>query len=311
MSLFLQNPHAPELISDLMQWMAVEHPPDHEIYAIADMTMLDANWLRQLERLASPTITILEHSRYAAYEELGPRLISLENLLPNQLERLLRWANGTPSLSFVELVSPSGKPDLKPLVWLAETEIENGLPLYCRYADTRILPPLLSQLGPVQTPVLASRICRWAWINREGRLDETTWIKNKDNIEPPIFPLQLDQRQFAELMRAAEADLIFNLVHESAPEIIPKAAPAEIHRRLSALLDAGRQRGVEDASDQHQFVAIAWSSSETFYQLPCLEPTWEMLSQHITRFADVIKTWSDNVWDQIDALSPASQCAPS
>lgn len=307
MSAFLQNPHTPELISDLGKWISEERPPEYGIYAIADMTMLDAKGLRQLERISSPAIKILEHSRYAAYDELGPRLLSLKNLSPNQLERLLRWADETPSLSFVELLSSSGKPDLKPLVWLAETEIDDGLAMYCRYTDTRILPRLLSQLDAAQTAVLTSRIRRWAWINRKGQLSETTWTQDKGNTERAISKLQFDQQQFAELMQASEADLIFNLVRETSPEIVPLAAPAEIHQRLSTILDAGRKRGVLDASDQHQFVAIAWSSSERFYQLPCLEPSWDMLRQHITRFSDVIKNWSDNIWDEIDALAPATQ----
>ena len=107
-------------------------------------------------------------------------------------------------------------------------------------------------------------------------------------------------------MQAAEADLIYSMLRESSPEIIPQTTPSDIHRRLSNLLDAGREQGIVDAPDQLQFVAIAWSSSETFYQLPCLAPSWQITRSQKGHFAEVLKTWNDSIWEQIDALSPAT-----
>lgn len=270
------------------------------------MSMLDAKMLARLERYASPSVQMLETSRYAAYEELAPRLIPLDNLSASKLEWFLSASDGVPALSFVELHAPDSKPQLQSLIWLAEAKTADDMQLYCRYTDTRILPVLLDKLTENQTAVLAASIRRWAWVNREGQLSQKLFVAPEAASDDAIPPLSFDNPPFAQLMQAAEADLIFGMLRESSPEIIPETTPFDIHRRLSNLLDAGRERGVVDASDQLQFAAIAWSSSETFYQLPCLAPSWEIIRKQKARFSDVLKTWDDRIWEQIDALNPAT-----
>lgn len=268
--------------------------------------MLNPKMLARLERHTSAGVQILETSRYAAYEELGPRLIPLDRLPSEKMQRFLSASDGVPALSFVELLAPEGIPQLQSLVWLGEAKTADGMQMYCRYTDTRILPVLLNTLTDDQTAVLAGSIRRWAWVNREGRLNQKIFAETKVVSDEPLPPLSFEDQQFSSLMQAAEADLIFSMLRESSPEIIPETTPFDIHRRLSNLLDAGRERGIVDASDQLQFVAIAWSSSETFYQLPCLVPSWEMTRSEKGRFSEVLKTWDDSIWEQIDALSPAT-----
>ncbi len=306
MKSFLQNQHAAELADELALWLEEGNPQNYRCFAIADMTMLNAKMLVRMERHASTGVQILETSRYAAYEELGPRLIPLGRLPSEKIQRFLSPSDGLPALSFVELLAPEGIPQLQSLVWLAEAETADGMQMYCRYTDTRILPVLLDTLTDDQTAVLAGSIRRWAWVNREGRLNQKIFAETKAVSDEPLPPLSFEDQQFSSLMQAAEADLIFSMLRESSPEIIPETTPFDIHRRLSNLLDAGRERGIVDASDQLQFVAIAWSSSETFYQLPCLVPSWEMTRSEKGRFSEVLKTWDDSIWEQIDALSPAT-----
>lgn len=303
---FLQNQHTAELAGELTEWLEVATSSNCHCFAIADMSMLDAQMLARLERYASPGVQLLETSRYAAYEELGPRLILMDRLQVGKLERFLSASDSVPALSFVELHAPEGIPQRQSLVWLAEAETTDGMQMYCRYTDTRILPVLLDKLTEDQTAVLSGSIRRWAWVNREGRLSQKLFAANKVVNDEPSQPLSFDDQQFSKLMQAAEADLIFSMLRESSPEIIPETTPFDIHRRLSNLLDAGRERGVVDASEQLQFVAIAWSSSETFYQLPCLAPSWEIIRDQKGRFSDVVKTWDDSIWEQIDALNPAT-----
>lgn len=306
MTYFLQNQHRKELGKELSTWLNAEPSPSYRRFAIADMSMFEGNTLLRLERQASPSIQILESSRYAAYEELGPRLIPIDLLPSAKIERFLGTSDGVPGLSFVELLAPEGIPQLKELTWLAEAETDEGMRMYCRYTDTRILPVLLDTLTKSQKAVLAGSIRRWAWVNREGKLSQKTLPANEAANEDTLSPLSFDDQQFSALMQAAEADLIFSMLRESSPEIIPETTPSEIHRRLSNLLDAGRERGIVDAPDQLQFVAIAWSSSESYFQLPCLAPSWEIICNQQGSFSEVLKTWDDGIWEQIDALNPAT-----
>ena len=172
MKSFLQNQHAAELADELALWLEEGNPQNYRCFAIADMTMLNAKMLVRMERHASTGVQILETSRYAAYEELGPRLIPLGRLPSEKIQRFLSPSDGLPALSFVELLAPEGIPQLQSLVWLAEAETADGMQMYCRYTDTRILPVLLDTLTDDQTAVLAGSIRRWAWVNREGRLNQ-------------------------------------------------------------------------------------------------------------------------------------------
>lgn len=308
--MFLQNPQVAELAEELASWLGVGKSSNYQCFAIADMSMLDARLLARMEWHASPGIRMLDTSRYAAYEELGPQLIPMENLKADKLAGFLSASDGFPGLSFVELQAPAGVPQLQALVWLAEAKTTDDTQLYCRYADTRILPVLLDNLAEDQTAVLAASIRRWAWINRQGQLSEKSFAAPEAASDDAISPLSFDDAQFSTLMQAAEADLIFGMLRESSPEIIPQTKPFDIHRRLSHLLDAGRERGIVDAQDQLQFAAIAWSSSEAFYQLPCLAPSWEIIRSNDERFSDVLKTWDDTIWAQIDALNLTASREP-
>ncbi|WP_066882633.1 DUF4123 domain-containing protein [Dechloromonas denitrificans] len=306
MKSFLQNQHAAGLAGELAAWLEVPSPQNYRRFAIADMSMLDTKMLARMERHTSLGIQILETSRYAAYEELGPRLIPLDRLPAEKMQSFLSTSDGVPALSFVELLASEGIPQLQSLIWLAEAEIADGMQMYCRYTDTRILPVLLDTLTEDQTAMIGGTIRRWAWFNREGALSQKNFAATKAVNDVPLPPLSFDDQQFSSLMQAAEADLIFSMLRQSSPEIIPETTPFDIHRRLLSLLEAGRERGVIDAPDQLQFVAIAWSSSETFYQLPCLAQSWENIRNQQGRFSEVLKTWDDSIWEQIDALKPGS-----
>ncbi len=168
MKSFLQNQHAAELADELALWLEEGNPQNYRCFAIADMTMLNAKMLVRMERHASTGVQILETSRYAAYEELGPRLIPLDRLPSEKMQRFLSASDGVPALSFVELLAPEGIPQLQSLIWLGEAKTADGMQMYCRYTDTRILPVLLNTLIDDQTAVLAGSIRRWAWVNRRG-----------------------------------------------------------------------------------------------------------------------------------------------
>ena len=87
---FLQNQHAAELADELALWLGEGSPQNYRCFVIADMTMLNPKMLARLERHTSAGVQILETSRYAAYEELGPRLIPLDRRGgPAQLDRNL------------------------------------------------------------------------------------------------------------------------------------------------------------------------------------------------------------------------------
>ena len=304
MQSFLHDPHSDDLGARLVEWLAIPRAPDYQPWALVDMSMLDAGVLGRLERLTGASVALLDGSRYAAYEELGPRLIPLSSISPPAIERFVAHFSGRPALSFVELPTCERSPDLAGLARLAEAETSDGLQLYCRFSDTRILPNVLQALDPQQTERLARTVRRWAWIGRDGHLQSSKFAeKTSKRASESDEPFQLSDAQFSALMQAAECDTLHQLLCDISPEIIPDLPGSAIHRKLDRLLSVARDYGITEAPDQLQFVTIAWSSSEHFHELSSLSSTWNTTRSAKQRFGEAVKDWSDEIWDEIESMA--------
>ncbi|MBT0963128.1 DUF4123 domain-containing protein [Denitromonas iodatirespirans] len=307
MTRFLQNTHGGSLAPHLSQWLAQCGDETHSPYALIDMSMLEPTTHGRLERLAGPSIELLAGTDYEAYGELGPRLFALSAIDSTALARLTGTTDARPALSVLEITTHAGVPDLRGLQWLADAQGTDDTRLYCRYADTRILPNVLSVLDPTQSAWLARTIRRWAWVGRDGTLESIDFTPT-DSAAPrhDETRIHFDDAQFGTLMQAAEADTLFDDLHDQSPEIIPTADPATLWRRLDALLDIARTHGIDDAPDQRQFITLAWSASEHFHTLPALAATFDATRSGSKRFADAVAGWNDDIWNQIEALAEHS-----
>ncbi|WP_323004194.1 DUF4123 domain-containing protein [Denitromonas sp.] len=307
MARFLQNTFNGNLASELTHWLAQSANNTSAPYALLDMSMLNATAHRRLERVAGPSIELLAGTAYAAYGELGPRLFALSLADMPALERLISATDARPALSVLEIATHAGAPDLRALQWLADAQSADGTRLFCRYADTRILPNALKALDPTQNAWLARTIRRWAWVDRDGSLQSINFTP-VDSTAPPHDETRIhfDDAQFGTLMQAAEADTLFDVLHDQSPEIIPAADPATLWRRLDTLLDIARTHGIDDAPDQLQFITLAWSASERFNTLPALAATFNATRSGSKRFADAVAEWNDDIWNQIEALAEHS-----
>lgn len=301
MSEYLHNLHDDALFAHLEAWHTEGLAEGRHDYLLVDMSMLTAINRKRVERRLGDGMDVLEHSAYAAYEELGPRLFQWPQPSDFALRTVLSVLNGLPALSMLEFQSQHVA-DAAMLAWLAEAHFEDGDQMYCRFADTRILPALLAVLAPAQHARLALHLRRWAWVGRDGTLIEHHFEEATKPALTAPEPLLIDSRQFSRLMQAAEADTLYPLLRERVPELIPSLAPARLHAHLDALLAAGRVKGVVDAPDQLQFVTIAWSSAEHFHELPVLEAEWTKMREQKLHFSELVAQWPDSVWSAIDAL---------
>lgn len=311
MAPYLQHRHHPDLETELTNWLAHPCAPGFQSWALADVSILGTQILRELERLSPTTCAVLEGSRYTAYDELGPRLVSIDaNTLPF-LRKLLSLSDGLPALSFVEIACPDGMPRREALAALASVETEDGMEMFCRISDTRVLPAVLATLDRDQSDRLAQSVRRWAWIDRSGRLECQAFEPPTTTEDHVRATLTLNDIQYSTLMRAAEPDILHRLLHDISPEVIPDMPRADVHKRLSALLETAREYGIHDTPDQLQFVTIAWSTSESFHTLSCLETTWGATRNGELRFRDAVANWPDAVWEQIEATHVARIKSPA
>jgi len=301
---FLQNSHTPDSAATLTAWLHAPRDENCSCYAIADMSILEAPALRSLERLSAPSTPLLDGSRFAAYGELGPRLVPLEELEAAAMERFIGIVDGLPALSFVEMQTSNGTPDRTALLWLADAKTSDGLHLYCRFPDTRVLVSVLRVLDRAQIARLGQSVRRWAWLGRDGEIQcrDFTGV-TADGQAGGGAAIEFSDQQFAALVQAAECDLLCQRLLEVAPELIPNSTPFEIFARLEALLNLARGYGLTEPPDQLQFVTIAWSSSECFHELNSLSATWSSTRSGSKSFSMAVAEWSDGQWDEIEAIA--------
>lgn len=304
MPTYLQDPQQAELAAELGAWLATPRPPGFQLWALLDLSILGASALRKIERSASPTVTLLDGTRYSAYEEIGPRLIPIPGGSQRSVEAVLAVANTLPALSFLELKTEDASPRREELATLASVETPDGLQLYCRFTDTRVLPGVLRVLDHSQRSRLAQAVRRWAWIGRDGHLETHYLAEANAGGSETRTALSLNDDQFSALLRAAEPDILFGLLRDISPEIIPAQAPSTIHARLASLLETARRYGIDDTPDQLQFVTIAWSTSEQFHELESLAETWSATRNGELRFRNAITQWTDEQWAELEAMHP-------
>lgn len=301
---FLQNLHAPDSAAALAAWLQAPRDENCRCYAIADMSILEARALRSLERLSAPSAPLLDGSRYAAYGELGPRLVPLVDFDASAMARFIGIADGLPALSFVEIETSNGMPDRATLLWLADARTSDGLHLYCRFPDTRVLVSVLRVLDRAQIARLGQSVRRWAWLGRDGKFQcrDFTGV-TAEELAGGGAAIEFSDEQFAALVQAAECDLLYQQLLELAPELIPDSTAFEIFARLEALLNLARGYGLTEPPDQLQFVTIAWSSSERFHELDSLSPTWTATRSGSKSFSMAVAEWSDGQWDEIESIA--------
>ncbi|HPR08199.1 MAG TPA: DUF4123 domain-containing protein [Denitromonas sp.] len=312
MTRFLQNAHHAELAAHLTHWLEHCAGTAYQPYALIDMSQLDDTARRGLMRASWTSTAMLDGSRYAAYDELGPRLFPLANADAVCVARLLSVTDRRPALSVIELPVRNGSAELGTLHWLADAQTADGTRLYCRFTDTRILPEVLGILDPAQKTRLARAARRWAWVARDGTL-QTTNIAPADTAEPSDdeTSIHFNDAQFAALMQATEADTLFDILNDNAPKTIPTAEPAELWHRLNVLLGIARTHGITDAPDQGQFIFLAWHVSEHFHTLPALAPSFDAIRRGTLRFPDAVAHWDSDIWNQLEAMADRPGIAPA
>ncbi len=160
-----------------------------------------------------------------------------------------------------------------------------------------MLPGLLRSLMLTQQVALAGSIATWAWIDRDGSLQTSTLPAPEGAQErQDAAPFTLDAAQFAFMLSSAEPDMVFQMLVERLPELVPDSAPHVFYGRLAQMISAAHGYGIEDLPDLFQYVVVGLTTQVHFDQHPALAPTWQQLKQGNARFGDLAEQWPDELW---------------
>lgn len=296
---FAYTPHKSALGEPLIDWSRRLAAAGCTVHALLDGCMLNSQVLERLARLAVGFQPALAGSAFDGYGFQGPLLWALDTSNTAGLNALLSRTDGIPGLSFIA-ARPSRADLTQKLIWLASCRTEDGQHLHCRFADTRMLPGLLDCLTAEQRAVLAETIAEWAWIARDATWRAYAFEPIGDQPEPTEQSLfRLDAKQFAGMMTRAEPDMVFQMLVENMPDLIPEQPAHDIHAHLVYLLDAARGHGVADLPDLFQYAVVGLSTVDTFDRHSAVQETWQRLKRGEGRFGQLAEQWPEEVWQDL------------
>ncbi len=274
--------------------------------ALLDASMLEKPHIETLvERHSGRAHWVFERSSLESLGAVGPVLLSFPEQRDAQVRELISLCRSKPALSLIwpqsnlnELVAA--------LQWLAWVETADGSdPMHCRFADTRVTPNLITALRYEQRERLAHGVNKWCWPDRLGVEWRCESFEKGATVSDLLDqPLDINAQQFADMLVAAEPDMVFHMLQERMPDIVPEEEGGAIHERLLNMIAAARKRGLEDLPELFQFVVLGLTTFDEFHDAPALQPAWREWTPQKQRFADWVNGWPDALWAELESHQP-------
>lgn len=287
---------AAELIASFQNVLPDIDTPLH-LHAI-----VDAGFESSLARWARNRATSVgETSSLAAIKNHLPFVVPLgEAPSAKEISRLIGAAKRNPMISFIASRTDA-KGLARELQQLLIAHTDDGMRWPLRFADTRVLPVLLGQLsGAKNHHALSADISAWWWPRRDGRTDVFINTGTAKPSGPENQRLELSDKQFANMMNAAQPDAVIAQLHQACPDILDKYTPHENHGRVSAALKVLISKSFDSAELQLRWAALALSfrqSLETIPQLAAALTEARDVSELLAR----IDQLPDEVWAAQDS----------
>ena len=245
-----------------------------------------------------PTWNALTESPLAAYGSYAPQFVPLPDEPTAAVDVARRFVEIDPVAPAVSVfASPSSEQALAGLfAYLAQATIDGDLPVHCRFADTRILPSLLTRLAPQQVARVARDISSWSWIDHLGVV--ASWQRSGASSADDSPHLQLTMPQMDAMLRASEPDTMFELLRDNTPELLPAEHRGKFRDRIAGLLVRADGRQVETSKDRLQFLILGLCFDDTVDEEPELQPTWQAIANRQTTLLAAMQAWDDALWER-------------
>lgn len=311
---FATDPRTPDMVDAWLKCLPSSSDPA-PLWALMDTALVDANRVQSVLTHAGWTAhNALSTSVFASFGDVAPKLFEIPRLDAHAfatLARLQAIEPKAPAISLIRLAPALAKtpsdalnPLLQLFAYLSAARIDGDLDLHCRFADTRVLPHLLSALEAHQVLRLGQVVSAWHWLGRDGA-PVSYRVTAADGAADTNATLQLSAAQFAQVMDGNEADTTFVHLLETTPEVVPRTqGHAAFHARLVRMLQTANARALDQPLDRIQFVVLSLSFGESFHHNPLLQETWRSIAQDKARLTDLSASWSDATWDALEAAKP-------
>lgn len=206
----------------------------------------------------SPDWGFPRHGLYAEpplnqLRESGPLLLELggPGVLRGPALRQL-WAHtlGRPMLSFLKVAHGI---DALPSAWrhALEVHLDDGQSFVLRLADTRVLEYLPRCLKPGHWAMLRHPVEQWWFVDRTGCLQALPGVQAGTE---PAADFTLDEQEWSALIDAGLPDAVISILHDQAPELLPRDRRAAFHAEVQATCELAHRHGIQAMPD---LVALA------------------------------------------------------
>ncbi len=292
----------------------IEPKPECEIMSLwflIDGVMLESNELAQLAKTAKYSKSLLSNTQYNIDDEdVGPWLMQAPDNEAEQapwLINLIACCSGLPALSII--ISQHNIEEIEAtLTNLITAHTTDKQIFYCRFADARVIPVLTKTLTKTQINTTLGTIKHWYYVNRSGNFEAAIYIASdtckEKSLDPYALyspsPLLLNEQQFDNMLEASEVDNMFGLLCDMSADLIPENARGIFYARLERILKLAKVKSINDISDQLQFIILALTYGDNFYQHKMLQDTWNKINNQSAKFGKLAEDWPDEIWQALE-----------
>jgi hypothetical protein len=282
-------------------------------WALIDAALVDADRVRAAcARHGMSAVAAYAGSELSAYGDVGVLLVYLaddHNLRAKQVLTLLELAVPSTALSWVH-----SSVDVKQLqrlfAYLGMARVEDRTqPIHCRFADTRVLPALLTELTTAQLARVGQCIDGWSWVARQGQYVQWQPSSRETGESADTHEhLHLTVAQFRAMRTAAEPDAIFMMLCEQTPSLVPEADErGDFYLQIERILQVASRFNVHDLKSRLQFVVLSLSCGEDFHTLPELQATWDGVRAGEFQLVDKMPLWGNGIWEKLEYRRPEEE----
>lgn len=297
---YLQNPLTAEAMACVKRWheKVTAEAADDLVWAVLDGAMLGRDGTAQLEVRYGPPKRAFDETALSDYDELGLLLWPLSAMIARDgLETLRTTLSAIPAVSFVRTAG-SAKPLGQILAWMAGASTSDGMKLFLRIGDTRVLPSFLSHLRNDQSAVIEAAVKEWAWLDRASALRSV----QGDPVsmpQPLAAALELSDAQYNAILDDAAADMLHVALRRELPDWRDRRTGNELHEWLQEVLERTRVLGLERLADQAAFAALALRTAGQFETAPELGETWLIVRRGVSGLGECIQQWGRREWNAV------------
>lgn len=300
---YLQAPLRRSMLDKVRRWSdEVDKPPRgrETVWAVVDGAFLEATDAHALEAVYGPPVRAFESTEMAPYEELGLLLWRWADVdVRDHAELLASVMADRPGIVFVRSWVEVGELS-RALAWMAAVRTDDGLALYLRIGDSRILSTTLSLLNRDQLARIGTAIREWVWPDRAGQ-PCSLLIDTAPGDAPLSEVLVLDGLQYAAMLDAAEVDLMYRRLCDAEFDWPDDVDAPALYARLQAVLQRCDALGLSHHSDRFAFVSLALRIGGKFEEATDLGETWLRVRSGASSLTREIDAWTALQWRAVQA----------